>query len=74
MLLLEHDKVKMDQRKWRMANRLTPEGIAETRKRVVGDVVQHIEMRQKLADLGYLAPVKVWKSGASGRPAEVYTP
>jgi hypothetical protein len=72
MLLLEHDKIQMNQFKWRAANRLTPEGLEETRKRVVGDVQQHIEMRQKLLDLGYLsAPVK-W-SGGTAR-VEAYAP
>ena len=72
MLNLEHDKVKMDQRKWRDANRLTPEGLAEVRKRVIGDVQQHIEMRQRLIGLGYLGPSVMWKSGVAQAP--IYTP
>ncbi len=72
MLLLEHEKIKMNQRDWREANRLTPEGLAKTRKRVIGDVNQHIEMRQRLLELGYLAPPKVWKSGSE--KLEAYTP
>jgi hypothetical protein len=72
MLGLEHEKVKMDQRKWRDANRLTKAGLEEVRKRVVGDVQQHIEMRRRLLDLGYLsAPVK-WRGGTS--VVEQYTP
>jgi hypothetical protein len=62
MLLLEHDKVKMNQIKWRAANRLTPEGLALTRERVVGDVQQHMEMRRRLLDLGYLTAPRLWKS------------
>jgi hypothetical protein len=62
MLRLEHPKVKMDQGKWRAANRLEPEGIALTRQRVIGDVLQHIELRQELLAKGYLNPPKVWRS------------
>lgn len=72
MLKLNHPKVKMDQAKWRTANRLTPEGFAFTRARVIGDVQQHIEMRQRLLELGYLGPPKVWKSGSA--MVEEYTP
>jgi hypothetical protein len=72
MLLLEHDKVKMNQIKWRAANRLTPEGLALTRERVVGDVRQHMEMRARLLALGYLAPPTVWRGGTA--PVETYTP
>jgi hypothetical protein len=72
MLGLEHGKVKMDQAKWRAANRLTPEGLAAVRERVVGDVQQHIEMRRRLMDLGYLGPAVVWKSGVASEA--VYTP
>jgi hypothetical protein len=72
MLLLQHDKVQMNQTKWRAANRLTREGLAETRKRVVGDVQQHMEMRQKLLELGYLGPPRRWSGGTAD--AEPYTP
>jgi hypothetical protein len=72
MLKLEHPKVSMDQAKWRDANRLTPEGRAHTRERVIGDVRQHIEMRRRLLELGYLGAPSVWKSGAA--LAETYTP
>jgi hypothetical protein len=72
MLLLEHDKVQMNQIKWRAANRLTPEGLALTRERVVGDVKQHMEMRRKLLDLGYLSAPVIWRGGTA--PVEQYTP
>lgn len=62
MLHLDHPKVKMDQASWRDANRLTPEGRAKARQRVTGDVLQHIEMRARLLELGYLTPPRVWKS------------
>jgi hypothetical protein len=72
MLLLEHDKVKMNQAKWRAANRLTPEGREEARLRVTGDVKQHMELLRKLSDLDYLTPAVMWRGGA-GR-MEMYTP
>jgi hypothetical protein len=72
MLLLEHDKVQMNQIKWRAANRLTPEGLALTRERVVGDVKQHMELRRTLMDLGYLAPPVKWSGGTA--KMEQYTP
>ena len=73
MLKLHHPKVKMDQAKWRDANRLTPEGIALARERVCGDVQQHIEMRRRLLELGYLAAPVLWKGGGQGGSLE-YTP
>lgn len=73
MFRLEHQKVQMNQIKWRAANRLTPEGLAEVRQRVVGDVTQHIEMRQKLLELGYLGPPRLWQSN-SAEPLAAYTP
>jgi hypothetical protein len=60
MLGVAAPKEQMSQAKWRAANRLTPEGIAETRRRVVGDVRQHKEMRARLVELGWLGPPRVW--------------
>lgn len=68
MLGLQHPKVKMDQAKWREANRLTKAGIALTKERVLGDVHQHIEMRQRLIELGYLAEPKLWRCRAAVTP------
>lgn len=72
MLRLDHAKVVMNQSKWRAANRLTPEGLAEVRERVMGDVRQHIELRRELLALGYLTPPREWTSGAA--KVESYTP
>jgi hypothetical protein len=72
MLCLAHDKVKMNQAKWWAANRLQPEGLQLARERVVGDIQQHMEMRAKLLELGYLCAPKKWSGGAA--PAESYTP
>ena len=72
MFRLERDKVKMNQIRWRAANRLTPDGLALTRERVVGDVQQHLALRQRLLDLGYLGPAVKWRGGTA--PVETYTP
>jgi hypothetical protein len=71
MFRLAHQKQSMNQAQWRAANRLTPEGLAEVRRRVVGDVQQHIELRQILRDLGYLTAPSAWRAN-SDVPA--YTP
>lgn len=73
MLGLEHDKEQMDQAKWRKANRLKPEGLIEVRRRVVGDVKQHIELRNRMLALGYLGNPVTWRSGST-EAAPVYTP
>lgn len=54
-------KVHMSNTKWREANRLTPAGIALTRKRVVGDVIQHMALRRKLVERGLLSAPKTWR-------------
>lgn len=72
LLRVEHKKVQMNQGLWREANRLTPEGRALARERVVGDVRQHMEIWRELTALNYLAPAKVWKSGSAR--TEVYEP
>src|SRR5581483_11237118 len=66
MLGLKHPKVQMDQAKWRAANRLQVDGLAFTQKRVIGDVRQHIEMRQRMLELGMLGPLKRWSGKSSG--------
>lgn len=53
-------KKHMSQTEWRAANRLTPEGIKLTRKRVTDDVIQHKALRARLIDAGALGPPKVW--------------
>lgn len=61
MLGLPEPKRHMTQGDWREANRLTPVGIAKTKERVIGDVVQHMELRRRLLEIGALHPPKVWK-------------
>lgn len=71
LLGLSHPKVGMNQQDWRDANRLTAEGVQRSRKRVVGDVAQHIEMRAVLLERGVLDKPLPW----TGRDqAEGYTP
>lgn len=64
MLGLHAPKIDMTQADWRNANRLTESGIAKTRERVVGDVVQHMEMYRRLVLSGWLGPAKLWSSSA----------
>lgn len=61
MIGVHAPKVQMTQADWREANRLTDAGIAKTRKRVTGDVRQHIEMRNRLLELGWLGPPTMWR-------------
>lgn len=73
MFELRHPKVGMNTTKWELANALTPEGIAETRKRVIGDVRQHVELRRRMLELGLLAAPRPWTP--NGGPATVvYVP
>lgn len=69
---LSKPKVQMNQATWRAANRLTPDGLALVRERVIGDVKQHIELRARLLALGYLKPARIWKSQSA--QALTYTP
>lgn len=60
MLGIRAPKIQMNQPKWRAANRLTPEGIELTKKRVVGDVVQHKQLRAALIEQGRLNSPRIW--------------
>ena len=70
MFRLDKAKVQMNQVKWRSANRLTKDGLALVRERVVGDVQQHMEMVKELNAKGYLCPPMYW-GGGSELPAYV---
>lgn len=72
MFRLTNKKESMNQSQWRAANRLTPEGLAEVRRRVCGDVRQHIALRKELLAAGYLSSPKRWSSGSA--KMEAYTP
>lgn len=72
MFELRHPKVPMNTSRWMLANLLLPEGIKATKKRVVGDVRQHMELRAEMLDRGLLMAPRVWSSG--GGHVEAYTP
>ena len=57
---IEAPKVHMSQADWREANRLTPRGLRLTRARVVGDIKQHVAMREELLRRGWLGRPKMW--------------
>lgn len=73
MLGLHNPKVGMNQATWRAANRLTPEGLALVRERVVGDVKQHLEMYRRMREKDWLDAPVIWKCG-SGQPTPEYAP
>ncbi len=60
MLGVKAPKVGMSTPDWRAANRLTPAGIEKTRRRVVGDVRQHIALRKELLKRDWLRPPRIW--------------
>lgn len=57
---LSYRKEHMSQPMWREANRLTPGGLKETRRRVTGDVKQHKQLRLRMLEAGVLGPPRVW--------------
>lgn len=60
MFDLPEPKHHMTQTEWRKANRLTAEGIASARKRVVDDVIQHKALREELLRRDLLGPPRTW--------------
>lgn len=64
---IENPKVGMSQHKWRQANRLKSIGIELAKERAIGDVIQHIELRQKLIDMKQLGKPKLWSSKTIGK-------
>jgi hypothetical protein len=61
MMRTMNPKEHMTQEDWREANRLTPKGITETRRRVEGDVRQHYQMRAELISRGLLKAPSIWR-------------
>lgn len=61
MLELLADKFHMNDNRWREATRLTPEGIEQTRRRVMDDVAQHKQLRAKLLERGLLRSPRIWR-------------
>lgn len=60
MLGIPAPKVHMTQEDWREGNRLTPEGLKLTARRVVGDVIQHKQMRAELLKRELLTAPRMW--------------
>lgn len=58
---LPQSKYHMSQPKWRAANRLTPEGLKQTRKRVVADVRMHKSLREALIRDEALKSPTMWR-------------
>lgn len=54
------EKVHMSQHDWRSANRLTPEGLKGTERRVIGDVVDHMRLRPEMVKRGLLKAPRMW--------------
>lgn len=65
MYELKHPKVTMNTATWAAGNMLLPHGIELTRKRVVGDVKEHMELRAAMLGRGTVGPGKEW--GAKSR-------
>lgn len=63
MMGIEAPKVQMNVPKWREANRLTETGIRLTKERVVGDVVQNMQLHAELVKRGLLSMPKLWTPG-----------
>ena len=57
------EKFHMTQGKWREANRLTPEGLELTKRRVMSDVHAHSHMRHAMLERGWLRGPSVWNPG-----------
>lgn len=66
MFELVHPKVTSNNTLWEMANMLLPEGIAWAKKRCVGDVKQHKDLRAAMLEISGLAPPQPWSSQSKG--------
>jgi hypothetical protein len=62
MLGLPQPKIHMNNALWREANRLTPAGLRATKRRAVGDVIQHMALRKALVERNLLSGPKVWRA------------
>jgi DNA polymerase elongation subunit (family B) len=55
------DKYHMNDTTWREATRLTPRGVEQTRRRVMDDVTQHMQLRAILLKRGLLKAPRIWR-------------
>jgi hypothetical protein len=67
--LSHHLKEQMDTHLWEVANSLVAEGRKEARRRVIGDVNQHVGFRNDLIESGALCRPRVWYPTANGASA-----
>jgi hypothetical protein len=58
-------KYHMSQTAWREANRLTPNGIEQTRQRVASDVYGHMQLRLAMVARGMLKAPSMWRPGGT---------
>lgn len=58
---LAEQKFHMADYMWRESTRLTPDGIEQTRRRVIDDVKQHKALRAALLEQGFLRPPRLWR-------------
>lgn len=58
---LPNQKVIMSQHKWRKGNRLQKDGIEGARKRVVGDVIENMDLHTYMVEHKLLGSPKLWK-------------
>ena len=70
MFDLKHPKIPMNTSLWMRANLLMPDGIEAAKRRVIGDVRQHIEMRQAMLSYGLLRSPVVWSALASASASQ----
>jgi len=63
MMGIKAPKVQMTVPDWREANRLTEAGLRKTKERVVGDVIQNMQLHAELVERELLGPPSVWYPG-----------
>jgi hypothetical protein len=66
LLGLQHPKVQVTLADWEAFNTKTPGYRDKGVERVAGDVLQNIEMRERLIELGWLGAPKLWTGISSG--------
>ena len=60
MLGVSAPKVGMSTKGWRGANRFEDEAVQRALKRCIGDVKQHVQLRARLLELGWLRAPRRW--------------
>ena len=70
---LEHPKVPMTTVDWEHAGDLSKAGLELVRGRAIGDVIQHVELREKMIECGSLGDPRIWRPSATSIGSK-YTP